>query len=232
MFSVQIISKEETLMRNMHRRFYAVVLALSLAGMAACGVGSLIKRAEDPLKGAFGNRGFGGMSSTISRKTTAGIRWNGSIIPSAYADTVSTITMTGVYHGACDFPPGGLSSGTSYIPMNTNDCARGTLVSAFADPNGAAADYIGEPAIGSGTLSQLVVYGHGSGTVHVYVNRAGQVVDTGLQCTLSGTALNRCYDTTDTFTLSDGDMVVYVLGYDYTTGTASAQGVTAYTSKS
>jgi len=214
-------------------KIYAVFVTVILAITIACGGGSTSTSAvSNKIAGAFGGHGFGGLSKE-SAKVSAKSGMHFNLIDTANAQSAATISMSGTYHGSCqqaaqwtvdNYTP---MDGTGVVDgMACNPTLNNTTWNATA--LAAAQQSSGEPAIGAGTLSQLVVYGTGAGTVEVYVNRAGTVIDTGVGCALVGTVLNRCYDTTHTFAVADGDMVMYIFGY--TAGT-SPTNITAYISK-
>lgn len=148
--------------------------------------------------------GFHGMAA----RTTAR---DFSIVPRAYADTGSGVTFTGSYSGFCPAlatPAGSASvlygSGTT----NIQDCANTWFIGNPDNGQTAAANAGGaQLVIGDGTLGPLVAWASSStATVHVYVNRAGRIVDTGISCALTGA---RCTSQA-TFPVLDGDTIAAV----------------------
>ncbi|HUK47425.1 MAG TPA: hypothetical protein VLW06_07535 [Terriglobales bacterium] len=136
-----------------------------------------------------------------------------SLVPKAHAQVSSSISFSGSYSGFCPsvtavsgvsafvlYGGGDLSTstcGTFYQGADAGLSAAQATVTASANS--------GELVIGNGTIGPLVAYADSSNaTVRVFVNRNGQVIDSGLAATLNG---NRG-STSSTFAVQDGDRLI------------------------
>lgn len=138
-----------------------------------------------------------------------------SLIPRAYAQTPSQISMTGNYSGFCLGTPQGRPAAVSIAVYGAGrwDAASLCDTSWFNTPEGAALNSEGAPVIGNGTIGNLVVkvaassvqVSSSSGKVQVFVRRSGQVLDTAITCTLAKAV--KCTDTR-TFAVVDDDEIV------------------------
>jgi hypothetical protein len=186
-----------------------VISALFNALLILVACGGHVATVNNPLGGklhAFAGAmpGFRGLTAT---KTTA---FEFSIVPKVYAATTTTVSFTGSYSGFCtdlNTPQGG----AAVLWSGSQDAAAcdGTFYTGNSDNSATAA--ANAPAhqlvIGDGTLGPLVAYADSStATVHAYVNRGGQILDTGILATLDG----KRGTSTTTFPVLDGDTVAVV----------------------
>lgn len=154
-------------------------------------------------------------SSTITKT----IAFNWQLVPSVFAQN-NTITLSQSWNGACNLAPVGQPQRASFLvyglgQLNAPDCNR--VWSFDNDGSSAAAGaQIGQLVVGNGSLTNLVAYssqgtniiGTGGVPVHVWVKRAGSVVDTGLTCNLPvGSGFQKCTSIV-VFPVLDGDLVV------------------------
>ena len=154
--------------------------------------------------------GLPGFHGLAQKKTTA---FSFSLIPEVHAQVQQTVSFTGSFSGFCPSvtsPAGaanlffgageldGLSCDNSFFINNPDNAAT-----AAANASGA------QLVIGDGTIGPLVVYADSStATVKVFVNRGGQILDTGISATFDGTSKHVL--NTATFPVLDGDTIAVV----------------------
>lgn len=203
----------------MKRLFFGVVLTLIALLFVACGGGSDHGSTQPPVnpgvEKAQAVNGLPGMRVFAAKRTTT---FNWSLVPRAYAQMQTTIALSQSWTGSCDQSPDGQMqtiSGLLYrLGQNTSlTCANQWFFD--NDGSGAAANsQAGQLVVGNGVLSNLVAwFSPGSniiqGTlIHLWVLRNGQVLDTGIACTLTtGSGYQKCQNTS-TYQVLDGDFVV------------------------
>lgn len=134
--------------------------------------------------------------------------------PSFFMPTNPTQPIADVLYGAGSLvPPGGITVAPFY-QCNFGGIAGNGLTPGEDAAENAATEAQPAPVFGSGNLIGLVAVdtpnslatGATSGLVEVFVIRAGQVVPTGISCTLGLT--RRCEDAVHTFAVVDGDGLV------------------------
>lgn len=152
--------------------------------------------------------GFRGLTAT---KTTA---FDFSLTPRLHAQTSTTVTLTGSFSGFCTDLSGFAAGSAAVLWSGSQDPSACTGTMYPDAPTAAANAPATQLVIGNGTLGPLVAYADSSTwTVHAFVIRAGQVVDTGISAALNG----KRGTSTTTFAVQDGDTVAVVALSDGTT---------------
>lgn len=209
------------------QKFIVVALVSSIVTFIACGGGH------------SGTGGSGGGGSTPPTKTSArasigpiaGMHvfaantktsFNFSLVPRAYAQVNTTVTLSQSWNGICNNSPGSLSQNASFFVYGLGQYQSANCSNSwFNDSDGSvgidnATD--GQLVVGNGTITNLVAYtgkgtvltGANSGKIKLGVVRGAQRLDTGITCTLGiGNDYLKC-SSTQTFAALDGDQVVAI----------------------
>lgn len=208
--------------------------AAFIAGiMIACGGNSPITNPtpntpSNPQSAALGTRSTSipGVGTHVSIGSTKaqnkGFDW--SLIPTANAQTTSpTLVVTGPSNGYCSGTPA--DSGTTAATFSYPVYGAGEVIDpgcqrvVFNDIAGNIANSTdGIDIDGDGTLQGFrirVGLGFGGGiTAQVWVQRAGQAIQTPITCSIPANTVSqsqKCTDTTNTFPVLEDDRVVVVL---------------------
>ncbi|HLJ86374.1 MAG TPA: hypothetical protein VKZ53_06095 [Candidatus Angelobacter sp.] len=158
--------------------------------------------------------GFHGLSG---KQTTA---FDLSLTPKLHAQAMTTVSFTGSFAGFC--PSINAPAGTASLlygsgSLNASDCSNISFTGNANNSQTAAANASGaQLVVGNGTIGPLVAYADSSSaTVHVWVNRAGQTLDTSITATLTG----KRGQSTATFPVMDGDTIAVVAENNGTSST-------------
>ena len=197
----------------MKKKLFLLSLFLNLALIiVACSPMRSVSNSANGLHAFVGAvPGFRGLTAS---KTTA---FNFSLVPELHAQATTTVSFTGSYSGFCPAfttPSGAASLLYGSGSLNALSCENDWFIGNENNGLTAAQNAGGaQMVIGDGMLGPLVAYADSStATVHVYVNRAGQILDTGIVATLNG----KRGTSTTTFPVLDGDFVVVVAVSDGT----------------
>jgi hypothetical protein len=185
----------------------SAVLNVLLILVACGGAGKSVSNPAGKKLHAFVSAvpGFHGLTAS---KTTS---FKFSLVPELHAQTVTAISFNGSYSGFCpslNTPSGAASLLYGSGTLNAQSCDN-TWFTGNADNALTAAQNAGgaQMVIGNGTLGPFVGYSDSStATLRVYVNRAGQTLDTGISATLDG----KRGTSAATFPVMDGDTVAVV----------------------
>jgi hypothetical protein len=211
------------------QKFVAIALVSSIITFIACGgsKGSSGGGTPTPTPTPSASKprvdigAVAGMHAFAANKTTS---FNWSILPKAYAQVVTTISLSQSYNGICNLNPTGQAVPISFVAYGLGQYSSQNCTNFWStnDTNGAGAAanaQTGQLVIGNGAVTNLVAWtskgtsltGSTSGQVHVYVRRATNTIDTGISCTLgSGLDYMKCAST-QTFQVLDGDLLIGTL---------------------